>query len=258
MDKLQKLMFLNIRGLLIRKRKDKLQQLSEIAREDNVVFVAIVESHLREEILTAEVSMRGFSLLRVDRSSDIKQGGIVLYIREDMARNFGQAHSGSVDKIEFLCTHSSSLNLVLCVVYRPEGTSTFETVIREIREYANKRGPPMPNVLIVGDFNFPQVDWKMGTVVAGGKSASEKRAAHILFDICNDLCLTQIVRDATRGPNVLDLVLTNNTDLLHKCTVWDPGLSDHRAVTVSHTLPQQSVGECLGEVNPLAALNFFF
>ena len=64
--------------------------------------MAIVESHLREEILTAEGSMRGFSLLRVDRTSDIKQGGIMLYIREDMARNFGQAFSGSVDKIEFL------------------------------------------------------------------------------------------------------------------------------------------------------------
>ena len=72
---------------------------------------------------------------------------------------------------------------MLCVLYRPEGTSTFETVIREIREYANKRGTPMPNVLIVGDFNFSQVDWEGGTGVAGGKSASEERAAHLLFDL---------------------------------------------------------------------------
>lgn len=52
------------------KKKDKVTKLTA------VVIIAVVESHLRKEVETAEIVIEGFSLLRVDRIEDIKQGAL--------------------------------------------------------------------------------------------------------------------------------------------------------------------------------------
>ena len=57
--------------------------------------------------------------------------------------------------------------------------------MNEIKEYVTSKGMPLPNVIITGDFNFLQIEWKTGIIATGGKSASERRAAQLLCE-CND------------------------------------------------------------------------
>ena len=256
---LPKIILLNANGIYTYKRKDKIIQLCEMAWENNVVAIAVVESHLNAEVLSAEVGMRGYSLQRADRSEGVKKGGVALYIRNDVAPMFGEFEVGSmgnIEMIEYLLGYCPQWNLVLNIVYRPEETREFETVMDKVEGYIVKRSPPVPNILMVGDFNFRQIDWVTGLIQGANKSRVEKSAAQRFNGTMDTLCLNQLVEEPTRGPNILDLVLTNNPDMLYKCEVSDTGLSDHRMVTVSLILPQVSPALPPREKNRFSEFNF--
>ena len=55
--------------------------LRDMAILSNAVVVAVTESHLNDEILSAEVHMAGYDFYRVDRANKVKKGGVALYIR---------------------------------------------------------------------------------------------------------------------------------------------------------------------------------
>ena len=107
------------------------------------------------------------------------------------------------------------------MIYRPEGSSGFESVLSKVQRYTAKWAPPLPNVLVVRDFNFPQVNWTTGEISGGGKLRLERCSAQQLFSFNEQLCLMQLVDLPTRGSNILDLVLTNNCDMVHSCSVLD-------------------------------------
>ena len=112
--------------------------------------------------------------------------------------------------------------------------------LKEIRDYIDKWSPPLPNILLLGDFNFPQIERTSGIMRCGGRSRDERRGAELLCEVMEDLCLTQIVEKPTRGDNLLDLVLVNNSDLVYDCEVRDVGLSDHRMILLSLVWPNYS------------------
>ena len=110
---------------------------------------------------------------------------------------------------------------------------------------------------MVGDFNCPHINWRTVAVSGTNKSIAEKRAAQLLMKFVEEQCLSQMVSKPTRGQSLLDLVLTNNCELIHECEIVDPGLSDHLMVVITLTLPQ--MGEELQKrtYNRFSKLNFF-
>ena len=75
-------------------------------------------------------------------------------------------------------------------------------------------------VVIVGDFHFPNLDWENPDSL----SASEE----LFLETLQDNTLTQVMNKPTRGPNNLDLVIVGNTDSVEQCEVLPPlGESDH-------------------------------
>ena len=256
LGKIQRLILLNIQGLHTRKRKDKAVQLAEIAKENNATIIAVTETHLREEILSAVFEVKGFSLQRVDRRRGTKKRGVAIYLRDDITSLFGSFHGDSIGNIEFLCTYSPKWNLVLCVIYRPEGTTEFDKVVQQVEIYAMSKGPPLPNIILVGDFNFPQIEWELGRVEGGRKSALETKQALRLFESIDALCLEQIVHEPTRLTNILDLIMTNNNDMIYDCKVSDPGISDHKMIIASLDVPDLVIERTRVEDNLFATLNF--
>ena len=85
------------------------------------------------------------------------------------------------------------------------------------------------NVLVMGDFNFPEINWTSSTVNASGNTESAK-----FFESVEDSFLSQHVQFPTRGLSVLDLVLTRDPDLVSNVQVMSNlGCSDHNMIAFS-------------------------
>ena len=88
----------------------------------------------------------------------------------------------------------------------------------------------LPNLLITGDFNAPCIVWDddfgyhLSLVPSYGTAVNQK-----IIDIINDLSLTQMVKEPTRGRIILDLVFTSNPNLVQSVQVIS-GMSDHDAL----------------------------
>jgi hypothetical protein len=86
-------------------------------------------------------------------------------------------------------------------------------------------------VIIVGDFNYPKLEWLEGSGFSGSQQSEEHKFVSILLDTF----FFQMVNTPTRGQNILDLICVNSPDLVINLKagieVADDGLkSDHYPV----------------------------
>ena len=81
------------------------------------------------------------------------------------------------------------LDIVICTTYRPPDAPNhrdkFEDCLTEIKEVLTKLGQHI-NVLLMGDFNLPKVNWPEGHILPG-MSKHEQRQAESLLDLTNML-----------------------------------------------------------------------
>ena len=124
-------------------------------------------------------------------------------------------------------TLGTTHKVLLGCVYRspsssPANNRDLETMLRTVSDMKAK------HLLIVGDFNFPAIDWQ--TCVATDSDGSESDQ----FTEClKDCYLTQHVDKPTRfrgtqKPSILDLILTNEEDVVSEIQYLAPvGNSDH-------------------------------
>ena len=124
----------------------------------HVGLIGIVETWLNDGISDSEISLPGFTSYRKDRSSvkSGKGGEVLLYVHESLsstiAQNFTKLKTESVwcnihvDKVKSL--------LVGCC-YRSQQVADNE--IDDL--YSAIRLASAQQVLIMGDFNFPHINW---------------------------------------------------------------------------------------------------
>ena len=60
----------------------------------------------------------------------------------------------------------------------------------------------------------------------------EKQQATALIETIEDNFLTQCIREPTRGGNILDLIITNSSSLVHSYEVRSTIMSDHNLICV--------------------------
>ena len=70
--------------------------------------------------------------------------------------------------------------------------------------------------------DFPKLSWDDDdvSIIKLGCSCED------FIEMLNDFNLSQVVREATRGDNILDLFLTTNSTLVNSLYIY-PGLSGH-------------------------------
>ena len=151
-----------------------------------------------------------FVLYRSDRPS--RGGGVLIAIHESM-------HSTLISSPSDLEVVSVRLgldnHLVVCCVYVPPDSTVLyvSSLVNYLTEIVSK-------CIIVGDFNFPDIDWSSLL----GSSSSSNYFCEFIFD-CN---LTQHVTKPTHEKgNILDLVLTSPLITIDQISVNSSSLSDH-------------------------------
>ena len=211
-----RIMFTNAQSIV-----NKMSEVKAVVATTNPDIFAITESWTNNDVANDYLSIQGYELAaRRDRNDTDRGrgGGILVYAKknidlvvEEDRPDFNQGVS--------ICMKFLDKSVKLHVIYRSPNSSrnNDEALARWVKEMSGK------NVLI-GDFNFPDIDWTSGC--AGGKGRE-------FYDATAEMFMEQHVEEAThRSGNMLDLVLCDQEGMVKEVTGEGRlGKSDHDIVS---------------------------
>ena len=214
-----------------RSLKNKLGSLRASAAElDRYDVIAWTETWLTDYVLNSElqVGLPQHTWFRRDR--DGVGGGVACAVRSSL---LPMLCSDQPDDAEMLLIRLGAVSVTVAVCYRPpDNDASLDRMMASLERLPTGQR----RLIVLGDFNLPEISW---TQTAGGCAAHLCRASARgtrFLDWCQLLGLKQWVYDATRGDNVLDLILTRNIPA--SVTARDSLLpSDHREVVGDCHIP---------------------
>ena len=195
----------NLRSM--NKRKDGTsisnhQSFQDLVYAENLDIVSVTETWLNDNVSDNEILPSGYNIIRKDRPSNKRGGGVLLALRNGIQYN--RVASGS-DHLEILANEllSAKPNMcLLCVCYRPPSSDLNDwldlyTSFLQVSEKYEK-------ILVTGNFNFPDLIWNRDN------ASQTLSSSYIQFrDLIQDFFLEQVNPFLTRSKNILDLILTN-------------------------------------------------
>merc|ERR1712105_105943 len=143
----------------------------------------------------------------------------------------------------FVAVHLEDLNLILFMEYRPPPNSkdiyhgdklerSFDDIVlSNINKVISKFQAPTPDIL-AGDFNFPKALWDAGIGTVQTDNPCNRKSLQKLIDVASRHNLLQTVTEGTRVANngrrnILELVFTNNHELITSVRVQPSEITDH-------------------------------
>ncbi len=222
-------MYANIAHLLKKssQNRSKIDFLNEVS--DNCLLIGLTETHLSADIKDCEVTINKFSIIRCDRLLR-SGGGVCLYINSDVSFKKCVSYSNSV--CELLIVEILKPNLFVIVLYRPPDCqlNEFKDTIDVVDQWLKGLKAPLPNIILMGDFNLPNYDWTNMPLTTNSLHVSS------LLDITNLMFINQLICEPTRKSNILDLVFSS-LDIIKSITIQNTALSDHNLITAETNIP---------------------
>jgi Reverse transcriptase (RNA-dependent DNA polymerase)/Endonuclease-reverse transcriptase len=222
-----KCMYFNARSIV-----NKIGELELYIKEEDLDIVGVTETWLTEEILTSECSIEGYTLIRKDRKDLVKLrgGGVATYVKNNIPsierEDLNEQLFPETVWVELVFKGEKTL---LGVFYRPPDY----LVVNNEAMYTliNKVGKE--NVVIMGDFNFPELKWASG---------SDTIHEHSFVTCLNDNFMEQLVDKPTRGENILDLVFCSDASFVQNLTVGEPfDTSDHQIIRFELVVSKEDI-----------------
>ena len=203
----------------------------EIYKPDIIAVVEVKPKNARFQIQESELSINEYEMFH---NLQEEGRGIVLYVHNKLQPSL--CSNIKSDFSEHLVVETKlnegNGNLLICLVYRRQDlpkdncdklNALFETLSQHKAMHK----------LIVGDFNFPELDWITET-----SKASENHVATKFLKATKDSLFFQHQKTPTRyregqRSNTLDLVFTDNDNLIEELKVEAPiGKSDHFSLMI--------------------------
>ena len=200
-------MLLNVARLLT-KKKAKHKAIADMCNK-STLFICLCETFLDDGILNMEVHIPGFSIVRSDRIARVG-GGACIYIKNTVLFDLCLQYSNSFCDLLIIKLHHPSLIIIL--IYRPPAcpASEFDDIIDRTKSYDLSLSSPLPNIIMLGDLNFPDINWS--------DPNPSCPTAGSLINLSNQLFLNQQVTKPTRNQNVLDLIFCSD-ELINRITI---------------------------------------
>jgi len=179
----------------------------------------------------ANITTQDFQLSGYNMYINLAGRGSALYVRE----SYDSAELNLHNCIDAATWCTMSLNncdrLIIGTVYRSPNLSDEQNtkLIRMMEEVSKMNSS---HLLIMGDLNFPEIDWDNEI-----SRTSIDHPSQNFLECFRDCFLHQHVRQPThyRGtqkPNILDLVMTNEENMVKNLEFNDPvGMSHHTTLT---------------------------
>ena len=266
----------NINGLAPQTKPSKIPFIRDILACNSHLFLGLTETWL-EHHNDAEVSIESYTLFRQDRPTRKNKkgrhvGGVSLYVLESWAPDADTLLKYSNKAVDILGVHIPSRNIFISVIYRqpddkahgnPSSNNEFVEVLNKLKDTITELPSPTPDIIIMGDFNFPHMlpdTWKNGQT-RQGIPKDENAMINSMQRVVDEFFLEQLIDTAThQDGNILDLIFTNNADLLHSFSCDETIFSDHHLVhcksnyIYKQTTEQKSAST---ENDSFGNLNFF-
>ena len=147
--------------------------------------------------------------------------GVSIYVRENIRYEKIEFRTNFNDNVWVKLKTYDNLGILLGCIYRsPNSNQVNNTALPEMLQEACQFGTNA--TVIMGDFNYKEIDWDNGTV-----HALDSHPASKLYDKINDLFLHQLITTPTRyregeTANLLDLVLTDSRDNVEDLSLLAP------------------------------------
>ena len=196
--------------------------------DSNCLFLGLTETHLNEKISDNEINIDKLNIVRCDWL--IRQGGgVCLYVNQ--RAQFSMCVSYSNQTCELLIVKIHSPELYVIIMYRPPDCelSEFEDVLNILISWIRSLSSPLPDIFLMGDFNFLSHDW------AHNQLTSSSNQVSILLNASDSLFLEQMMTVPTRKKNILDLAFASH-DLIATILVQNTAISDHNIIYVELNL----------------------
>lgn len=186
---------------------------NQFCREQDIDIFAITESWLQPSIPDSVINIQGYSLFRNDFPSSHPKYGVCLYIKDSIKAYQFNAHDPPPNT---LTVFFPSFNIYVSVIYRPPAYDNISNLnlINYISSLSINK-----ELILLGDFNLPTISWNQLVI-----DQHISPADSLFLDMFNTLGLQQWVNEPTylRSDNILDLVLTSETDRVISVTLHPP------------------------------------
>merc|ERR1712002_1010209 len=219
-----------------------LDKITDDVNQEKILLINIFETWLDEQV-TTQANIKHYNIFKSDRKDGTK-GGVAIYVYEELVEA-KEIYKISHKKCEMIAIHIPEIQTINIAVYRPPKTEkqVFDIILNELEKILKSVEKSKQTIMISGDFNFPFVMWKRmesGGCMRDIKSISnaitkEKLQFKRFNDICEEHCLIQIIEEATRKENTLDLVYTNDIGIVSHIDVNTLDISDHNKIEITTT-----------------------
>jgi len=166
---------LNVLSLNANSLHNKIDELKLLTAASKPDIIAVTETHLSDSVDSSSVCIDGYKLYRRDRMAGI-HGGVAIYIKSDIPSY--ELHSncdpgGEWESIWCCVKPKNSTNLKIGCCYRipssvmPDHWPGFLSMLN----FSLGSLPKAPTLLL-GDYNFPTIDWGKQLTTQSEASAS--------------------------------------------------------------------------------------
>ena len=197
--------------------ENKIDELRLLCKTQTPHIVAITETWFKNTSLS---QIDGYTLYKKDRNDGRRGGGVAFYVDssinsyESNEKNFKNCN---IEHIWVIIERGKDKYLLGCI-YRPPDLidlAEIETIFNQVKKYILNKS--FTDVLIMGDFNLPEIRWTNGLVSMINK---ESPASIKFCEIINESYLFQHVTFPTFqmshgiAENTLDLIFTSEDSRL--------------------------------------------
>ena len=159
--------------------------------------------------------MKGFQIFRPDRTQIVQRRSVIVFLIDDVPNNAEILTSGSNDAVDWTVVHiKKKLHRFCHHLSHPSCKENKISVLNSIGHAFEKLGQPSITVTIWGKFYSPHQDRQKNALKRGSLSHITRKLAEALLNLNHKHFLQQWIEKPTRGNNILDLFLTNHTDLV--------------------------------------------
>ena len=191
-------------------------------------LIAITESWLSPSITDGEIFIPNMNIFRADRPNE-RGGGVALYLHSSFQANVlsDPVLDKSTDTLWCSVNLANHDKWLIGVIYRPPNSdpSRDSSLLDALERALSLR---YTHVLLMGDFNLPQIDFTSSAV-----EGSQDSTAATFFHLVNDHGLCEHALQNTRWASTcsaskLDYVFTNEDLMVDQVSASAPlGRSDH-------------------------------